>query len=445
MSRKGPFLTFTNDQCIIGGVVYSGLPLLLSSDNQIIEAPSDWLRTLRIMRRTAAASVRQFAYHLKYWWTYLNHTGKVWDAVDDFVMLNWRDACLQQSIDEATVNGYLSTVFRMYLWAEKNGYTHGLIGEADLQNNLLPSLSVEVKFDRRGARSYSSPLLIRTTAKPILPTPTNDEITLVHEALAELYEDNEDLMVRDSLVLSWMEQTGVRRAEFMSLKRSQIPDWDGIYALEIKEEKKEITIVGKGGKKRLIWAGSDLLTQTRYYIEIERQAVVDNLRSRNGPTYKNPQEIILSSKTGLPLHPDSLSQKFARAFSKAGVKGSGHRIRARFLTNLAVNAYERELEKLGSVPDVMSTLLPVAQIAGHKNIQTLECYLAFAKKRLLQQTAAERASTAEDKAIAAERRLGAALIKVKGIPAMSELAKAIKAGSRQKIVHELKRLQNIYS
>lgn len=444
MSRKEPFLTFTNDKCVIGGIVYSGLPLLFSSDNKIIEAPSDWLRNLRLMRRTAAASVRQFAYHLKYWWTYLSRTGKVWDAVDDFVMVNWRDECLQQDIDEATVNGYLSTVFRMYLWAERNGYTQGLIGEPDHKSSIFPPLSVEIKFDRRGARNYSSPLLIRTTAKPILPTPTNDEITLVHEALAELYRDNTDLMIRDSLVLSWMEQTGVRRAEVLSLKRSQIPDWDELYALEIKDEKKEITITGKGSKRRVIWAGPDLLTQTRYYMEIERQSVVDNLHTRQGSVYKNPEEVVLSSKTGLPLHPDSLSQKFAKAFSKAGVKGSGHRVRARFLTNLAVNAYERELEKLGSVPDITSALLPVAQIAGHNNIQTLERYLAFARKRLLLQTAAERASAAEDKAIAAERRLDAVLIKLKSVPAMDGLAKAVKGGNRQKIIRELQRLQNIY-
>jgi integrase len=442
---KEPFLTFTNDQCIIGGGVFSGLPLLIDSENRIIEAPSDWLRYLRVIRREAADSVRQYAYHLKYWWSYLSRAGVAWDAVDDFIMMNWRDEFLQRGCDEEVVNRYLSTVFRMYLWAERNSYTHNLIGESDVERSIIPPLTVHIRIGHNKVRSCSSPLLIRTTAKPILPTPTNDDITKVHEALEELYGGNIDLMIRDGLVLSWMEQTGSRRAETLSLKRSQIPGWDEILVLEKTGEKKEITVIGKGSKRRLLWVGADLLSQTRDYIEEEREAVAARLRGRFGSSYKNPDEIFLSSKTGLPLHPDSISQKFAKAFRKAGVAGSGHRVRARFLTNLAVNTFEREFEKLGSIPDLTSTLLPVAQIAGHSDVNTLKAYLAFGVKRLLRQTAAERASAAEDKAIGAERRFDAALIKLKGIPAMSELAKAVKVGSRQKIIHELQKLQNIYS
>ncbi len=445
MARKEPFLIFTDDQCVIRNVIYPGIPLLVNSNNHILEAPSDWFRYLIVMRRSAKDSVRQFAYHLKYWWTYLNRNKIEWNSVDDFVMMNWRDEYLEAGSSEGTVNGYLSTVFRMYLWAEKNAYTHELIGEADWERGVRPPLSVEIRFDRRGIKRYSSPLLIKTTAKPILPTPTNDEITKVHEALAELYGNNINLMVRDALILSWMEQTGIRREETLTLRQSQIPEWKEIMELEEAGEKKEITVIGKGNKRRSLWVGADLLSQTRDYIEEERQVIVTRFHNTLRSHYKNPPEIFLSSKTGLRMNRDSISQKFAKAFRKAGVRGSGHRVRARFLTNLAVNTFERELEKLGAIPDMTSALLPVAQIAGHSNIETLSHYLALSKKRLLQQTTAERAASAEERAIVAERSFHMKLIKLKGIDSVHALVKAIQSGSKKIVTAELQRLLAIYN
>jgi integrase len=441
MAGKEPFITFTDDSCLIQGVPYSGIPLLINSNKQILEPPSDWLRYLTVTKRRSKASVRQFAYHLKYWWSYLNRVGLAWDAVDDFVMLRWRDECLQQGLDEMVVNGYVSTVFRMYLWAERNGHTKGLIGEADLERNIHPALSVEVKIDRYGIQSYSSPFLIRTSAKPVLPVPTNEEITKVHEALEEIYKANAELMIRDALILTWMEQTGIRRAEALSLKRSHIPEWDEIWRLEETGEKTAISVIGKRNKKRSVWAGSDLLSQTRLYIEEERRNIVSTFRKRLGSSYREPQEIFLSSRTGFVLHPDSISQRFAKAFRKAGVKGSGHRVRARLLTNLVEKTFECEFEKFGSVPDLTSSLLPVAQIAGHSDVKTLQFYLAGYKKRLLQQTSAGRAAAAEERALSAERRLESIQLKLKGIQILKELAEAIKSGKRERIIDAMRRLE----
>jgi integrase len=445
MLGKTPLIIFTDERCLIGKTPYPNIPLLVNHDCRIIEVASDWLRHLMIMRRMASSSARQFAYHLKYWWTYLNREGLVWDEVNDHIMLKWRDQCLLKD-EPATVNGYVSTVFRMYLWAEQNGYTSGLIGEADFARKVRPPLSVEIKSRPNGRRNavktYSSPLLIKTTAKPLRPTPTNDQITEVHKALDKIYGDNRDLMIRDGLILTWEEMTGVRRAEVLSLKRSQIPSWDEINALDETNETAEINVTGKGGKRRVIWATADLLGQTRDYIEEERKAIVRRWRRRLSSSYKDPQEIFLSSKTGSPLHPDTTSQKFAEAFREAGVAGSGHRVRARFLTNLVERIYERDFERLGSVPDLTSVLLPAAQIAGHSDVRTLQPYLAIARKRLTGMTTAERKALAEEKAVAAERRLGATLIKLKATRLVHELAQAILFGNKKKVAGALQKLQN---
>src|SRR5436190_15642993 len=163
------YLTFTDSRCVIGESSYPGIPLLIGPDDRVVAVASDWLRMLIVTKGAPASSVRQFAYHLKYWWEYLSRIRTAWDEVEDMVVVRWRDAELQD-LDPRTVNGYISTVFRMYLWAERRGYVAGLIGEQDITANRQFPLTVIVNTDRRGHRRLVSPFLRRTAEKPVLPT-----------------------------------------------------------------------------------------------------------------------------------------------------------------------------------------------------------------------------------------------------------------------------------
>jgi integrase len=416
---------------------------LLDNKNQVVQVASDWLRQTVLMRARASSSIRQFSYHLKYWWEYLIRSKIAWDEVDDYLVIAWRDHDLKD-LEPGTVNGYISTVFRMYLWAERHGYVKGLIGEHDLAKNIHPPLSVEIAYDRRGRCRFTSPLLKRTVAKPILPTPTHEDITKIHQALAEMYGANIDLMVRDALMLTWAELSGIRRMEVLSLNVADIPPWDELMDLEESGDKREIIITGKRGKKRSLWVGADLLSQTREYMEGERDSVVSRWRKRYGSNYKVPQDIFLSSKTGRGLHKDTLSQKYALAFRRAGVKGSLHRVRARFVTDLVFSVLEAAIEKLGSIPDAASLLLPVAEAVGHSNVQTLVSYLAVGKKRLLRQTVVERAAAFKELAISAERGASINRMKLRGSQLTIALVKAISSGNKKRIAAELKRLAEAY-
>jgi integrase len=436
-------LKFTTGNCLVGGLSYPHVPLLLDPNNQVIWIASDWLRYLIVVRCKAPSSVRQFAYHLLNWWRHLRRLKISWDKVDDSTMIKWRDGYFP-GIEDATVNGYISTVFRMYLWAEHNGYVKGMIGEPDLRNDVHPPLSLDVLVDRRGTRRFASPLLKRTLAKPVLPTPTHEEITTIHAVLANGNGDNLDLMVRNALILTWAEASGTRRMEGLSLTRSQIPPWDEILALEETGDKKEISIIGKRRKRRSLWVGADLLTQTREYIEEERQRVVNRMRKRYGSNYKNPEAVFLSSKTGCKLQEDTASQIFAVAFRKAGVKGSLHRVRARFLTTLIENAIEREVETLGAIPDATSVLLPVAELAGHTNVETLAPYFAHGKKRLLRQSRAEQTAAKEERAVAAERRMNVNLVKLRATQLALDLVDAVASGNKTRMTNTLTQFCETY-
>src|SRR5689334_3479282 len=106
-NKKEVRILFTTAQCLIGGASYPGIPLLIDpTTNQVIEVASDWLRYLLVKRSEAISSVRQFAYHLKYWWQFLNRSGLPWDQVDDATLVTWRDKHLK-ALEPATVNAYL--------------------------------------------------------------------------------------------------------------------------------------------------------------------------------------------------------------------------------------------------------------------------------------------------------------------------------------------------
>ncbi len=218
---------------------------------------------------------------------------------------------------------------------------------------------------------------------------------------------------------------------------TQIPAWNEIELLKEPVEKSPITVIGKGDKKRVLWVGVDLFIQTREYIENEREAVVIRWQKRMGSNYCAPKEIFLSTKTGLRLHKDSVSQRFAVAFRKAGVRGSLHRVRARFLTDLVQIALEAELEKLGSIPDAISLLLPIAEIAGHSNVANLTPYLAIGRKRLYRETVVERSAALKERAISSQRRVDVNLVKLRSSQAALDLVDAMCSGKKSKIVRAL--------
>lgn len=443
MSKKSSII-FTSENCIIENQLYGNIPLMLDSQNVVVAPVSNWLRYLVLVQRRATSSVRQFAYHLQQWWSFIEKRKITWDSADDYTLMAWRDSFLNNGHDKRTINSRVLTIFRFYLWVEKKGYTNGLIGETDISRGFRPKLSVTAHTNDKGRTRYTTPLLIRTVAKPILPTPTNDAITKVHEALAQMYGDNTDLMIRDSLILLWMEGTGLRRAEVLSLKTSDIPDRDALDSETLEDDHAKINVTGKGGKKRIVFAGRDLLTETQEYIENERQAMVRRFRSKQGEIYPEPHNIFLSAKTGLSLTPDAVSQQLAKAFRKAGIKGSGHRIRARFLTNLVGSLLEAQFEKFKSLPDAASILLPAAQIAGHNNIETLRPYLDIARKRVLLDTDSSRAATAIDKAIVSERRASMAQNEIYNNKQFEKLIKEIKSGRSSVALREFKKLQKIF-
>jgi hypothetical protein len=70
-----------------------------------------------------------------------------------------------------------------------------------------------------------------------------------------------------------------------------------------------------------------------------------------------------------------------RGFIAAGVKGSGHSLRAAFLTEYAQRLLREAKNKFGQSYDAQALLIMLAEIAGHEDPTTLKNYLDEARIR----------------------------------------------------------------
>jgi integrase len=213
-------------------------------------------------------------------------------------------------------------------------------------------------------------------------TPTESEIRALHEAAVVRVHG-----VRDSLILSWAEEVGPRRAEIMQLRKSHLPSTEKLGDLIDLDERWPIFVNRKGGGSKPIFVLPDLIIRTLDYIEFERSEVVN--RCNYGIVgYREPDEIFLSGRSGMPLHLDSVTSIGRKIFSKAHVGNSSlHRLRARH----AVRVIETMVDAIfGEVPIgaesswVETILTKAAEEMGHTRPQSLKPYLTYVLNRKIQ-------------------------------------------------------------
>ena len=109
---------------------------------------------------------------------------------------------------------------------------------------------------------------------------------------------------------SWAEEAGVRREEILRIRRSQLPTADQLADVIDLDEPWQIVIVRKGGATWAINPPPDLILRTLNWINHGRAEIVANCR-KTIVGYKEPDIVFISSRTGKPLHPDSLTSSVA--------------------------------------------------------------------------------------------------------------------------------------
>lgn len=153
--------------------------------------------------------------------------------------------------------------------------------------------------------------------------------------------------VRDSLMLELLFQTGMRRSELMNLELRKI-DFD----------KKEIKILGKRKKERIVPVTSELLSLINKYVaEVEKEGFVLD------------KELLLTDK-GMKLYPKYIYNKVKENMERVTSKNkkSPHILRHSFATQFLKKGAE-----LNAVKEILGhSSLAATQVYTHNDIEQLK-------------------------------------------------------------------------
>lgn len=343
ITRADGIIIHTDHRCVINGEERPGIPILIWSDG-IDEIASEWFGSLLINEGLEGSSVHEYANILRPFLRFCRREHVRWQDVDDDFLVRWRDKLISgNSVSPDRINACLQTIFQYYCWAQEVGYLKYHVGVytdeelGDRVNDIKFRITARsvVKFD--GDRRYLSwRPTVRTRGGVQLDagrnTPTEEEKRRLWAVVINSVQG-----VRDSLILSWAEQTGARRSEILQVRKSQLPKRQEMASVLKKGLPWPIPVRRKGGKIGKLKAPPRLLRRMYTYIDIQRAAVVARCREQIVGYYE-PDEVFISSRTGLPLHPDSVTTMGRRNFAKAGIpRANIHRLRADFAKILSRN------------------------------------------------------------------------------------------------------------
>ena len=410
------------------------MPALLWADG-IDEDASDFLRHSMVVLGSAASSAYELAKLLRPFLRFCRSRGRHWRSVDDGLLVIWREHLRRSSgVSAARVNASLGAAFSFLRWAEETGRSRFQVGiyEAVDTPDEIRSFPVSAKRvtagkgSRRRSSGWTTPLLVRTSGARPRHTPTECETQSLHQRATATRHGE-----RNSLMLSWAEETGARRGDLGRLLTSHMPTLDEVADLIDLNGAHEIVIVRKGGVEKALSADPHLILRTIDHIANERRAVVKAMRGK--PGYVEPAEIFLSESTGLPLHLDSITSLTRAFFREAGVKrASLHRLRAKKCVEVVEALVEALLDdKPGTTtnPAFAETILvKAAEMMGHASTESLRPYLTYVMSRRLRTSEAVRGLSAATQARQRLLHADAVAGRLADLPQLADAARLIRRG-----------------
>uniref|UniRef100_Q07PM8 Phage integrase domain protein SAM domain protein n=1 Tax=Rhodopseudomonas palustris (strain BisA53) TaxID=316055 RepID=Q07PM8_RHOP5 len=388
----GGLIVRTDASCRINDNVYPGIPTLVWPDG-IDEVASDWFRYLAVETGAAASSVYEYAKVLRPFRRFCRSRGRAWDSVDDDFLVVWRENMRRvDKVDIPRINTSLQTIFAFYCWAEERGYLRFHVGIYDLTElpndvraNHFAITARKVFRKSRHGRVVGTwvtrlGLSVPRSTQGRRHTPSEDETRRIHEvALGREFGE------RNTLMYSWAEETGARRAEILRVNLSQLPTPDQLDEIVEMGESWPIAIVRKGEAVWSINAPADLLLRTLDWVNHGRAQIVANCRNAT-VGYQEPNTVFISSRTGVALHRDSVTKFSGLDFAAAGVSNASlHRFRAKYCIEVIealVDAVFANNLMEGSMSSWVETILiKASEQMGHMSPASLRPYLNYVLDR----------------------------------------------------------------
>lgn len=203
------------------------------------------------------------------------------------------------------------------------------------------------KYLRREHKVESNPLALLPSPKVPKPLP----VWVTESQMDALIDDtefgNDFLGKRDHLMIDMIYSTGMRRSEAAGLKSADI-DFGN----------RQIRVLGKGNKMRLVPFGEELNTLLHDFVE-------EKMHLFGGDT-----EYLLTDEDGNPLRPEkvaSIAHKYLSTIPTLA-RQTTHVLRHSFATNMLSNGAD---------------LMAVKELLGHASLQSTEVYTHLTPQELL--------------------------------------------------------------
>lgn len=371
-------LVFSDESCVLDGMVYSRIPMLFDKNNHVVWPASDWFRFLYTDSSVAASSAEGYAYTLAAFWRFVEkRTMSGWTGADDRVIRLWRNHLQNSEENEPkSINSSLSVVITFYKWAQEFGYVFDIIGLTLPGNPPFPLRLIQKSSGRRAAIQTVTHLLLRIPRKSRKPIPTIAEL----EALIQELSSHSSPYIgrRNHLIVKLATGSGLRRDETLNLLLTNLPTLE--YAEEMQQQDGLcwLKIIGKGFNEREVPILPEIVIELHEFIEFERSEIVQALGGTDSGY------VFLSTTTGTRISGEHISRVISAAFeivlnyrpNPNGRKLNLHRLRARFASKVVQILKRLEEARTGvKLVNDNTVLERAATVLGHADTATLRYYL----------------------------------------------------------------------
>ncbi|MGC4103007.1 tyrosine-type recombinase/integrase [Ferruginibacter sp.] len=287
---------------------------------------------------TSARLLQQFTDYLKFQKRYSQHTILSYEtdlqAFFDFIELQFGNTELQD-IKPAFIRTWLANL-------KEKGM------EAKTINRKISTLKSFFKYQLRQEAITVSPMATIVSPKVNKRLPQFVEKADINTLFSYVEFPDDWQGSTERLILQLLYNTGIRRAELISLKESQVDHY-----------KSSIKVLGKGNKERIIPVNDDLLKAIKAYAAAKRK----ELEHFN-------EEVLLVNEKGKKLDPRYVYASVKKYLSQITTisKKSPHVLRHSFATHLMNNGAD-----LNAVKELLGhSSLAATQIYTHNSIEKLK-------------------------------------------------------------------------